>query len=628
MSVASYIKANDKILAQLISIHHEAVVPTLLDIYHHAERREHKNTAGSWLKKHSLLTMQGALNVLHHPEKWLAQAAEQELKRLSLLPAVRPELEKAIAAEADPRKQAYLTQLILTPPTQGLENSLLPADVQKLFLDTQKKLAKTYYPPLWLPLADLPPLTINDQPLTSEQLKVVVMATAALKNDKKGQGQPLLTALKQVIRPEERALFAWQLCQLWQKAKMPDELYGVLSLLGWWGDNSLLEPITYQIKTWAVDPATNGKAKMLVRSLGQMGTNEAFLLLHNMSQSHPTRSIKKEAGLVLEKAAALLGLTTEQLADRTIPDCGLDGRGHKRLDYGSRYFVMELDDELQPAVRDESGKRHPKPPQPTQKDDPELAKTALADWQKSKKQITKIVKVQTTRLEMGMITGRRWSRPEFEALFLKHPLMGYFARTLLWLAYTAENQLLSTGRVTVEQELVNIHDELLDWQVVDSLQLTHPLLLPPAELRAWSQLWADYQLIQPFPQLGREIFQLTAEEMEGVAELTLLKEQSLRAVAVASTLDKLHWLRGATQDGGYVFEHTKTFPTAGLTAYITHDGFHPAHYNATSDMVENLVGWVAPSTNREELIPLTSVPPIILSELLRDLYILGQKAKP
>ena len=59
------------------------------------------------------------------------------------------------------------------------------------------------------------------------------------------------------------------------------------------------------------------------------------------------------------EVAAGLGLTAEQLADRLVPDFGLDADGSMVLDYGPRRFVVGFDEQLKPYVADEAGK----PPQ-------------------------------------------------------------------------------------------------------------------------------------------------------------------------------------------------------------------------------------------------------------------------
>ena len=47
----------------------------------------------------------------------------------------------------------------------------------------------------------------------------------------------------------------------------------------------------------------------------------------------------------------------EQLADRLVPDFGLDADGSLGLDYGPRRFTVGFDEPLKPYVVDEDGKR-------------------------------------------------------------------------------------------------------------------------------------------------------------------------------------------------------------------------------------------------------------------------------
>ena len=78
---------------------------------------------------------------------------------------------------------------------------------------------------------------------------------------------------------------------------------------------------------------------------------------------------------MIDKIALAKGLTTEQLADRTVPDLGLDATGRIEFDYGATQGAV-LDEQLNPIVVEADGTRRKSPPRPTSEDDADLVKAA------------------------------------------------------------------------------------------------------------------------------------------------------------------------------------------------------------------------------------------------------------
>ncbi|MGW4806765.1 DUF4132 domain-containing protein [Kitasatospora sp. NPDC004272] len=52
-------------------------------------------------------------------------------------------------------------------------------------------------------------------------------------------------------------------------------------------------------------------------------------------------------------------------------------------------------------------------------------------------------------------------------------------------------------------------------RVSPGVRLAHPLHLAPADLAAWAELLADYEIIRPCPQLGRTVRGFTEQEAAG-----------------------------------------------------------------------------------------------------------------
>lgn len=75
-----------------------------------------------------------------------------------------------------------------------------------------------------------------------------------------------------------------------------------------------------------------------------------------------------------------LGMTRDQLADRIVPDCGLDANGRRIFDFGPRQFEFAIAPDAKPMIRDAAGKLHANLPRPKQSDDAAKAERAKAEW--------------------------------------------------------------------------------------------------------------------------------------------------------------------------------------------------------------------------------------------------------
>ena len=63
-------------------------------------------------------------------------------------------------------------------------------------------------------------------------------------------------------------------------------------------------------------------------------TISSSLTVDAISRKFKFRQVKAAAGQALENAAKELGITTEELADRIVPDLGFSADGKRVFDYG------------------------------------------------------------------------------------------------------------------------------------------------------------------------------------------------------------------------------------------------------------------------------------------------------
>lgn len=82
--------------------------------------------------------------------------------------------------------------------------------------------------------------------------------------------------------------------------------------------------------------------------------------------------------------------------------------------------------------------------------------------------------------------------------------------------------------------------------------IVHALELDEQSTARWSQVLADYELVQPFKPLGREVFTMTDEERKS-QKLRRFVGREVKAGSVLGLLSR-GWSRGSAQDNGIVYE--------------------------------------------------------------------------
>ncbi|MFE1411689.1 WGR and DUF4132 domain-containing protein [Streptomyces sp. NPDC058746] len=355
---------------------------------------------------------------------------------------------------------------------------------------------------------------------------------------------PGLEQVRELCTPESLAAFVWALFGQWRLAGMPPKEAWALHALGWFGDDGTVRALTPVIRAWPGEGAHH-RAVDGLEVLASIGTDVALLHLHGIGQRVKFKALKVRAQEKISEVAAELGLTGEQLSDRLVPDLGLEPDGSTRVDYGTRRFTVGFDEQLKPYVLDEEGRRLKDLPRPGARDEAELATAERKRFMALKKDVRTIASDQIRRLEAAMVDGRSWTGAEFRQLFVEHPLVWHLVRRLVWRA-EAEGE-VTAFRVAEDRTYADVEDEAVKFADDASITLAHPLHLDGV-LDEWSELFADYEIVQPFPQLGRPVMAVTEEEAGG-ARLTRFEGVTV-PVGKLLGLQKRGWERGEPQDAG------------------------------------------------------------------------------
>jgi predicted DNA-binding WGR domain protein len=536
------------------------------------------------------------------------------------LKGIKPEIADRVRQEVIDHKER-----VYTPFDEKSTPSWL-----KTVITAAEKLKRAKLPSWGTPSA-LPAIVMGDHRLNDEQVSTLLNTLAATIVAGKHE---FFDALHEHADAKSLDDFAWKLFQLWSEDGSPSKerwAMGAVGLLG--GDNCALK-LTPLVRNWPGE-SQHQRAVFGLECLRAIGSNVALMQLSGIAQKLKFKGLKTKAEEFVEAIAKTKGLTRAELEDRVVPDCGLDENGKREFSFGPRAFSFVLGAELKPMVRDGDGKIRDDLPKPSSKDDADVSKASVDEWKLLKKQIKEVAKIQAGRLEQAMVTGRRWKPEDFELLLVKHPLMTHLARKILWGSYDAKGKLIATFRVTDERDYADSAENSVSLKGAAQIGVIHPLHLTDDERSAWGEVLSDYEIVPPFPQLGRSVHALEPAEAK-TNNLTRFKGMKLVAPTLVFGLEKLGWIRGAGMDAGSFDEHSKQFPAANVTAVVQYDGSVGMGWISPDEILELtdcqfVRGLRAPSgygfDTKDSILKLGDVDPIVVSEVIADLNELKSKEK-
>lgn len=433
-----------------------------------------------------------------------------------------------------------------------------------------------------------------------------------------------LAIVKEHCTAESLAEFAWDLFEAWLTAGAPSKEGWAFTALGLLGNDETARRLAPRIREWPGE-AAHARAVTGLDLLAAIGSDVALMHLNGIAGKVKFKGLQERARDKIAAVAQARGFTPEELADRLVPDLGLDANGTTELDFGPRKFYVGFDESLKPFVRDSDGARLKDLPKPNRSDDAALAQAATDRYKQMKKDAKAISSLQLIRLEMGMVARRRWSAQDFRLFFLEHPLMRHLAARLVWGVYE-DGKLMENFRVAEDWTLADAKDEHYELPVEAEVGISHVMEIPKETLEAFGQIFADYEIQQPFRQLGRETYSLTPEELRQSA----ISRFANKVVATGSVMGLVNrgWERGQAQDAGWVGEFCKPV-TDELEVEVQLDPgtiVGDLSYEPRQKLPEVRVRKRGTYDNNG-LLPFDRLDPILVSEVLRDLDMLAPVAE-
>jgi hypothetical protein len=352
-----------------------------------------------------------------------------------------------------------------------------------------------------------------------------------------------------------------------------------------------------------------GKAALysLAQLRGVDGLARLQQLRHRVKSPWALEEIAKTA----EAAARGRGVSPDELDELAVPDHGLDGAGRFRADLPP--FTAELS--ITPAGRVElrfaaaDGKTTDTPPA--------KLKSAHGDAVKHLKRLAADVSAslaaQRERLDRLYLARRTWPLPVWRERYLDHPLLGNLARRLIW---TLDDR----PALFVDGKPIDLTGKRVATTDATRVALWHPIDSPTADVLAWRELLEKHRVTQPFKQAHREIYPLTDAE----------RRTETYSNRFAAHILRQHQLHSLCQARGWRHDYHGQWDSADAEARLalpqwdhltTHFWTHPADDGQASPagvLLHCSSDQVRFTDRGGDLVPLERVPPLVFSEVMRD----------
>ena len=407
------------------------------------------------------------------------------------------------------------------------------------------------------------------------------------------------------------------------RAEMQTLLKGLVWAMGRFHDETSLAVIAKLTETSfnrlpGIGPAApslgNACIFILAESNGLSGVAHLSRLKLRIKQNNTQKMIQNH----IENKAEKLGLKSTEIEDMAVPDFGLTQgiREWPFKDYKLRLDASEVGQAQISWV---------KPDGKPQKTVPSFVKESatlnqkLSDIRKSTKEIKKASTAQRDRIDRLYTEDMSWTPEAFHKYYLNHGLLGPMARKLIW-------QITLKGKARPALYHNNKWETATGKEIsgnIESFQLWHPIMSKTKDILAWRERLQSLEIQQPFKQTFREVYLLTDAEVNTKVYSNrmaahILKQHQFRTLA--SIRGWKYSLMGAYDDGRDNEVAKKPLPAYGMTAEFWIDVIldEGDSFNDAGIWDYVVTDQIRFSSPHQEHIDLIDIPPIILSEILRD----------
>jgi hypothetical protein len=260
--------------------------------------------------------------------------------------------------------------------------------------------------------------------------------------------------------------------------------------------------LTAYKKVPGVGPRAVKVGNAAVYALSQIATTEAVGQLAMLKVRVKSGSAQKEIEKAFMASAEALGLPREEIEELGVPSYGLEELGRREEtfgDYRAELLVTGADAQLR--WFDPKGKALKSVPAKVKQEH----KDDLKELQQSLKDIQGMLPAQRDRIDGMFLLQKSWPIDAWRERYLNHPLVGTIAQRLLWCVD-------GTAAIFLDGEAKDIEGNPIAHGKTAEITLWHPVGRSIEEITAWRRRLEELGVTQPFKQAHREVYLLTDAE--------------------------------------------------------------------------------------------------------------------
>ncbi|HEY7154344.1 MAG TPA: DUF4132 domain-containing protein, partial [Gemmataceae bacterium] len=386
-----------------------------------------------------------------------------------------------------------------------------------------------------------------------------------------------------------------------------------------------------------VGPRLVSLGNACVTALGMMPGLPAIGQLAILKTKVKSGSAQKEIEKAFTASAAREQLPRDEIEELAVPSYGLESVGLRRETFDDYQAELLVDGTTASLHWLKDGKPLKSAPAAVKKDHAEEFK----ELQASIKDINSMLPAQRERLDTLFLARKNWPLAIWKERYLNHPLIGAIARRLIW--SFAHKDRTNTG-IWHGERLVDANDKPLNLNDKTIVSLWHPIDQTMDDILAWRDWLERREVVQPFKQAHREVYLLTDAERRTRTYSNrfaahILRQHQFNALCAARgwknklrlmvddsyppahrplrawNLRAEYWIEGAGSNYGQDTNETGTY------LYLSTDQVR--FYRIDAEQLYAHAGgggysetWSGGAV--DEPLPLETVPPLVFSEIMRD----------
>ena len=317
----------------------------------------------------------------------------------------------------------------------------------------------------------------------------------------------------------------------------------------------------------------------------------------------------------LLQAAKEKGVSISEIEEIAAPDFGLED-GTLQIVFDDYLAVLEIQKVGSTVLK------WLKPDGKFQKSIPSFVKEVhakkLKTLKNTKKQIEQALVAQRDRLDHLFRKKHSWTFEKFAPLYLKHGLLSYLGHQIIW-SFTHESK--KQAGLYRNGKWLDFNGQPFDPNPNSEVNLWHPALHAVEEIQAWRSLMIDREIQQPFKQAFREVYLLTEAELNTKTYSNRMAAHILKQHQFNSLAQARSWKY--TLMGGW--DHGSYMAHLPLEDFGIRAEYWLQEVNNQDEMTDTgIYNYIATDQVRftpiegGEPIPLIDIPPVIFSEIMRD----------